>query len=361
MLIAISPKKSYCQINWNTISDTFTLSPNKIFEKGLVTISNTQSGASIQVNGSLEFLMKENQILFNDGNNVFHFKNSDILNIKLENYGRTFFADELFKKDFGDSILQHHRKTVYKNLGLNKIIFSLSKRNEYDFENSLLVLKNQKKIEGKLCYVGIDKIVILNENGDLNTIEDGDFNFLQMDQFKGFACKELYDHIFEKFQQNLDENIKEWKEKVSKKSLEDLIQIFGPMERIENIDADKKIIVWKKTFQSYYVNFSTNSYGFTSIHNIAATEINTYNDFFLGTISPFFIYGNNNRNTNLSIYSNTSITSNNSSSLSGSILTKDNGTVLSVVQDSLGKTIQVYQENIFSKPDYGSPFRFINF
>ncbi len=348
------------QLKWDVVNDTITLTPNKIFAEGSVAVLNGKSGGAINFDGTIEVDMKEKTIFFNDGKNLFQFKNEDLANVSLNGYG-TFSSDDLFKRFFSDSTLQHFRRLLYPNLDLNEITFSLSKRVEYGVENNALVLKNQKSLIGKLCYIDLDNIVILNDDGEIEKLQDGDFNFLETDGFKGFSCKAFYNYIFTYFEKKLKDNINNWNERMKQMDLESLIAFWGPFDNLINISQDKRMITWKKSSLAYYLNLSTlnTSRSFTR-NNFLSNIISTSNSFF-ENISPFFLYGNSYRTSDISLYGNTSTVSSSLTIQSGKIVSKEEGFTFTIIQDSNNKIIQVYQENIFAEPQYGSPFRFISF
>ena len=294
------------QIKWNVVNDTITLSPNVISASGSLNISKGKEGGSIIVYGSIEIALKEKAVYYNEGKDLFKFNSENLESISLNNYG-TFNANDLFKKDFEDSIIQHYRRLIYPNLNLNEITFSSSKRVQYNLEESGLTLKNQKILKGKLCYLDPMNIIILTEDGELNTMQDGDFNFLGFNDFKGFYCRSFYNYIFGDFEVKLKENIESWTENIKQKDIESLISLWGPFEKMTNISADKKLITWKKNVQAYYLNITTSNNSSSLIRYNSLSNINSTTNSFYSKVSPFFLYGNSYRNTDISL-SGSSIT-----------------------------------------------------
>ena len=347
------------QIKWNVTNDTTKLTPTRFIGKGFVNVNNGKTG-TMRVDGTIVVDMKESHIYFNDGKNIFQFEKDQLSDIKLEGYG-SFTGAELFRKSFSDSFLQHYRRIIYPSLELNEIVFSLSKKARYELLDDGLVLKNQKKLIGKICYVDLDNISIVNKDGELEQLKDGDFNFLQVGILKTFSCKDLYNYLFRDFEKRLSENINKWEDDIKKDNIEGLIAFFGPFENIANISSEKKMITWKKIRPAYYFNLSTNSRTFSYTSNRYLTNLTSNGGSFFSRISPFFIYGNSYRSVDISQSGNSMNMATSQSNQSGSIIYKDEGSTFAIIQDSNNKIIQVYHENIFSDPQYGKPFRFISF
>jgi hypothetical protein len=192
-------------------------------------------------------------------------------------------------------------------------------------------------------------------------MKDGDFNFLEINNFKGFYCRPVYNYIFNDFQQKLKDNIDGWKENMKQKNIENLIAIFGPFDGTETIPGDKKIFVWKKSVQAYYINITTSNRSSSYLTNNITSNISSNNSLFYGGMSPFFIYGNSYRNSDISSKENSINTTLSLTNESGKIISKDEGFIFSIIQDINNRTVEIYQENIFSEPQYGSPFKFISF
>jgi hypothetical protein len=338
---------SYSQIKWHLIDDTTTLTPNIFTAPGSVTIPNKSS--AIQVSGTLEIILNAKTVILNTSNDIFSLKDKQIQSITLDKFGY-FEQPNLFKDDFTDSLLHYYRRTLYPILDLNEISFSSSKRVQYSLEDTGLIIKNQKILYGKLCYADIDNITLLDENGEIHNLKDGDFNFFQYLGTKIFSCKGLYDYLFKNYQQKLQEIINSWNERVKDESLEELIKSFGAIDKIINLPSDKKMISWKQNLQAYNLHLSTTN---LVTNNYRYTVTNTL----FTNISPFFLYQYTINTSALRI-----VTQGSSSTFqSGDIISKDIGYSLTIIQDSSNKTIDVFQKNIFSEPTYGMPFKFINF
>jgi hypothetical protein len=249
---------------------------------------------------------------------------------------------------------------VYPNLNLNEISFSVSKKVEYVIENSVLSLKNQKVLKGKLCYVDLTNIIILGEDGEIVSMKDGDFNFLEIEHFKGFSCRTLYDYIFPEFKEKLEKIKIQWKENIEESNLENLISRLGPFSNIANISTDKRMITWKRNQQAYYLDINSINIGLSSSKNNTLANIIS-NTSFLGAVSPLFYYGNSYRNTDILLNENKTAVISNQNNQSGLIVSKDEGYTIAIIQDLNNKIVQVYQENYFTDLKYGSAFRFITF
>lgn len=348
------------QIKWDVANDTITLSPNVISTSGSISISKGNNGGTITTSGSIGIALKEKNIYFDDGNNLFKISSDALESLTLKNYG-VFTEGELFNDDFKDSVLQHYRRLIYPTLNFNEVSFSSSKRVEYSLEESGLTLKNQRLTIGKLCYIDLNSIIILTEDGQLVTMQDGDFNFLKVGGFKGFYCKSLYNFIFNSYQKKLAENIETWVNTVKQMDIEGLISIYGPFDKMINISTDKKMISWKKNIQAYYLDISTYSNSSSVIKNNYSANISTLGTSYYNNVSPLFLYGNSYRSTYTSIVGSSLKSSSVFTNQSGKITSKEEGFTIAIIQDSNNKIVQVYHENIFSEPQYGSPFRFITF
>ena len=107
------------QIKWNLIDDTITLSPNIVTAIGDVTIQPGKAETSLQVSGALAIILNAKTVILKNGNDIFNFKEKDLLDLQLIDYGR-FKHEELFKDKFTDSLYKYYRKSLYSILELNK-------------------------------------------------------------------------------------------------------------------------------------------------------------------------------------------------------------------------------------------------
>ena len=337
------------QLKWNLIDDTITLSPNIITAIGDVTIQQGKAETSLQVSGTLAIILNAKTVILKNGNDIFNFKDKDLLDLQLNDYGR-FQHEELFKDRFTDSLYKYYRKSLYPTLELNKIQLDISKRTQYSLEDTGLTLKNQKLLLGKLCYVDLENIIILDENGELHNLKDGDFNFFVFNGLKDFSCKGLYRYIFANYGTRLKENREEWEERVRKESIEDLIETFGAIDKIISITQDKKMISWKENIEAYNIFISS----FSSRSTYTTTKSYTNGNSLFTNISPFFLYGNIGITSALNSYTRST------TSTSGTVSSRDVGFSLAIIQDASNNTTQVFQHNIFSDPVYGMAFKFIN-
>ena len=343
-------------------SDEITLNPPTYVCKGtlVIRIGNKTDNISTPATGEITIDFEEKAIYLSDGKDIFRFKNDMIDNLKIEGY-KTFNGEGLFKKDFTDSLLDFYRQNLYSSLNLNEIQFSSSKRVEYAAQENALILKNQKISKGKICFVSPNDIIILSENGELNDFKDGDFNFLQVSSFKAFKCKALYDFIYESFRSKLYDHIKSWENEIKKSSIDSILAIYGPIDNITTISSDRKMMTWKKVRPVYYVNVNTYNRGISSTFQYSTTNIVSSKMSSVYGISPFFLFGNSYRTTNISYSGNGMTVASSQTNQSGKINMEDEGFLLTLTLDANNKIISVYHENIFSALGYGQPFRFISF
>jgi hypothetical protein len=348
-LLLIKVNNTTAQIKWNLIDDTVTLSPNIITGVGDVTIQQGKA-EPLQVSGVLAIILNAKTVILNNAKDVFNLKDKELSELELNGFGR-FQHEDLFQDAFKDSLYRYYRKTLYPIIELNQISLDISRRTQYSLEDTGLTLKNQKLLSGKLCYVDLDNLIVLDENGELHNLKDGDFNFFVFNGFKDFSCKGLYNYIFIDYKERLIEHIEEWKERIKKKSVEDLIETFGAIDKIINISPDKKMISWQQNMEAYNISLSSHSSRLTYVADRSYTQVNSL----FTNISNFFLYGN----VGITSTTNTTIVNSTSTFQSGTISSKDVGYSLIIIQDASNKTIQVYQHNIFSNPSYGMAFSFI--
>jgi len=363
-LVALLMTSSFllAQINWEVNKDDVTLNPTSYICKGSLAIrlGSKNDNTTTPASGELTIDFDEKVIYLYDGEDIFRFKADMIDNLKVEGY-KSFSGEQVFKREFTDSLLDFYRKGVYHSLSLNQIQFSSSKRVEYASQDNDLVLKNQKISKGKICFVSPTDITILTEEGELNDFKDGDFNFLQVGSFKAFKCRALYDFIFESFKSKLYDNIMKWETEMKNSTLDSIIAIYGPMDNITNISPDRKMITWRKHRPVYYVNLNTyNSRISNTFHNSSTNIVSSQMSSIYG-ISPFFLFGNSYRTTNVNYSGNATTVASSQTSQTGRINMEDEGLSLTLMLDANNKIISVYQEKIFTDLAYGQPFRFISF
>lgn len=344
----LSVEFSYSQNHWNVTNDSITLSPNRFEGEGSIDIIG-EGNTNPHVEGNIIIYLKEKKIVFNDRKNSFQFDKKKLVSLKMNNYG-SFAADELFNSDFADYLLKSYREELYFKLDLHTIEFSSSKRKKYETKEGGLLLVNQKLQKGKICYSDHDEIKVLTEQGELKTFTDGDFNFFISNDLKEFSCASIYFKIFQNFSEKLSDAKSNWKETVKKINIDNLISLYGPFESMLKTTTDKTIYVWRKSKPTYYFNTSTFSNTFSNAISSGNSTTNYY-------YSPLYLYGNVYRNNSL----NTMGSSNTSTFQNSKMSIIDEGNILSVTVDANNKIVDVFEENIFSQPLCGRPFRFVNF
>lgn len=141
--------------------------------------------------------------------------------------------------------------------------------------------------------------------------------------------------------------------------IEDIITNFGPFDQSVNISADRKMTTWKRDKLTYYVNINTDANGLS----FSGNNYQSYSSrpSYFNLISPFFLYGNSYRNSAVSLSGTPAALTSSRASQSGSVVSKDEGSVFMIIQDSNNKTIKIYHQNIFSEAQYGYSFNFIGF
>jgi hypothetical protein len=350
------------QLKWEVAEESITLTPDIFIEKGVLYVSILRNRDRVEraCRGEITIDLSEKVIYFNDNENIFRFKKDDISRLSIDGVG-TVEGQEVFNKDFADSLKINYRSSLYTRLNLNEIEFSSSKRIAYDIGNDGLFLKNQKKSLGKICYVSQKSIVILYENGDLEEFKEGDYNYLQVGTFKAFKCIHLYDYIYGEFKNQLKDNIARWESNALNLDLESLISRFGSFDNISTVSPDLKMIVWKKTVPVYSINMGTTTNTFSHSQASLNGQINTYQKTDLYGFSPLLVFGNSYRNTvsNMSSSGTTQVMA--QTRQSGLVSVKDEGYSVSVLLNANNKGLKIFHQNIFTDPNYGEPFRFISF
>jgi hypothetical protein len=355
-------ENTYGQIKWTTISDTITLTPSYFQDTGIIYLNYKKKDGSnrVGVSGIITVSFLDNRVYLNDWKNVYLLNNTDILQMGFTNYGE-YLNENLFTKNFHDSLLLTFRRTIYHLIGLNEVSFSVSKKVKYDFDENGLFIRNQKKIKGKVCYCDINQVVLLTEEGELLNFRDGDFNFLEYNGLRGFKCESFYSYLFVDYTKQLTEIRNQWRSNVFKTNIKDLIDVYGPIDNSFELDAISKLFVWKNEKVNYYLDIFTSSKTEANIFGYSNSNLSASSNNYLAAVSPFFIYGNKYLNATINQSLSTSNVTINSTSQKGNIISQNESEILSVVVDKSGRITNIYEKKIFSNPSYGQSFKFINF
>ena len=349
------------QIKWEVINDSITLNPNSLVLDGDIDLNVNGIKTTITPDRK-QFIVtfSEKTVDLNSNGNTFRLPKSNIESIFVEKYNN-FQKDQIFTKDFMDSLIFYYRRKIYKDLDLNVVSFSSSKKIKFDIDSTKnLYLKNQKISKGKICNVGFDNIIILKEDGDLDIFRDGDFNFLQINSYKIFNCKQLYDLVFKDYVVTLNQKIKKWEQNIQSANLDSIIVLFGMIDNIQVISSERRMITWKKEKTVYNFNqYSSSSKTIMDFSSYESTFNSSSNSLIIG--SPIFLYGNNFRNSEMSILGNSTSIISQKTYQEGSVYKKDEGFSISIFVDNNNKTLKVFHKNIFSLSKYSDPFRFVNY
>ena len=335
------------KINWNVINDSINLSPSRIKANGSFVYEKASGRADAQIFGEMTVLLKEQQIFYNNGVNLFKLNYSDFKFLDLDSI-KLFTLNDLNQKTFPDSITYHYRKYLYNKLDLNEIIVLISKKNKFELIDGELKIRNPSYINGKICSVSIDNLVLLTAEGELINFSDGDFVNVTVLGKKYMECKTLYNFCYNYFTNDLLNLKDNFATKIKESKIEDLVNLVGPFDKVQLLPNNNKIYIWNKPLPKYYINISTTASSFSRFNSFSNYNLNT---------SPIFSYTNTYRYLN----SNTFGTSSSTSKITqgGEVSTVDEGQLLSLVIDANNKIISVYQERLFAEPSYGLPFRFI--
>ena len=341
------------KINWNVLDDSITLTPNRFRGNGIISI-RTPSGNDLQVKGDIVIAPKEKQVFFNDGDNLFKLKSEDISLLQIDIYKQLDRRDFANQNELYDSLLKEYRINLFNTLMLNEIEVLLTKFNVYELGDNGLTVKRPHILKGKICYLSVNKIVILSEEGELYSLNDGDFNYIKFDTSKAFECKDVYDYYYKLYSNKLIQTIADWKNKVKTNNLESLVEMFGPFDKAMNLSSEKKIFVWNKPLVNYQFNINSSSVN-TSFSSTRTSYLYKYGSY----ISPLFYYGNMYRSDAFDSFEKTSGI--NHQFQYGNVFSKDESMTISLTTDTQNNILSVYQDKLFTEAGYGLPFRFIKF
>lgn len=327
-LIAISiflTVNSFGQLNLNVLPDN--LNPDLIKNlPGIITIKDSQ------VEGFFDIDLRDNQVYFNDGNLIFSLKELSYDKVMVYDLIGVNLKDNIGKYNKAD-LIKLYRASIYNKLGLNEIIYSSSKNLKVRVDNSKFKILDEVSFKGKVCSISPDKIVLLDSSGEIKTITNANFNYLQLGKSKYFSTGSCYFDFFNQFQEQLKKVKDLYLENFKKMKIEEIIAMFGPIENVYQIDADRKIIQWEiKEFSQY-----------SSSSSISVTNRVTPYSFI--NISPIF-------------YSYQNAISNESKSSSFLERSAKKALLFNV---TTGKIENFYTNNFFSDLKNGEMFRFINY
>lgn len=334
------------EVKWNFIDDSLTLSPNRLVGTGTFSIRKNNPD-NVQVRGKLTLLLNDDIVFFEDSGNMFKLKFNDIEFINLDGVPLSIASDNLNNKYYKDSLIQFYRANLYKNLELNEVLFLFSKKNKYEIYDGTLAVKKPLYLKGKLCSINPINMIVLTEDGELVKASNGDFINFSFKNFKTFECNELYEKIYYSYINDLDSLKVSYQNSIKEKSIEEIVNILGPFDEQQNLPIGHRIYIWDKPEMKQIFSLSTNTFASSNSFSKSNTYINNSNSIFNPIIA--FNYGNNFSNMNSTTLQ------------SGSISYVNQGAFLSITIDANNKIINVYQERILKKPEYGTNFEFINF
>src|SRR6516164_9776955 len=164
-MLLVAPIISNAQIIWNTIEDTLALTPVLFETPGTIKFKDGKFAA-----GQVTFDPRNKDIYFNDSINSFLFERGQVESVVTNYYGGMTLADA-FAGDAYDRFLKQYRTINYDDFNLNKIVYSLAKGSSYTVgPKGNVMIRNEQKLDGKICAVGTSGIKILNSNGDILTL-----------------------------------------------------------------------------------------------------------------------------------------------------------------------------------------------
>lgn len=358
----LTPLFSSEQILWSTEYESTSLNPNSIQTNFIIVIKN--GNKTTRLNGDGIIRLDDQEIYFKSNNNYYRLEKNDIQSL-ITPYGEFTFK-ELFREGSIEKIRQIERSKVYLTLNLNKIKFSLSRKTSYEIVNESLKIKNEKILEGKICSISPYRIEIVESEGEMLSITDEDFNYLEFLGERYFNCANLYSKFYNSYPVQLDFTIKKWKEKFLGKDLETILEENGPFSNVIEISQEKKIFTWEKENRVINVDLNGGSsrVSFSNSNVRGESDQSLNGSRFMSSvlnIPSLFSYQTSfyNSNTRMNLFGNNTTVSTSSNYYSGQLVDLDKRIKLSLVFLS-GKVIGVHHENIFSYPHYGMKFYFVN-
>lgn len=354
---------SQAQVKLNTMPDSISVNPALYELPGFISINSDGVKRIQSVNNTISLDLKNEYVYVNNNQNIYKFKYESIAGVNIN--GAPVDITELFTNKNKERIKNEFRKRLYQQLDLTEIIFFYSRKVRYavSAEGNISIDKEKSK-KAKICCVGLGYVVVLTEDGDSDILYDGDFNSLVIGEKKIASCRMLYDLFFQQFQDNLTSSISKWENLVLKYSVDSLLSNFGPPYSITEISNERKLITWKWEVGVYDVNITTRSSTFSAGFNIVQPNISRGIYSTIVNKSPILGYRNSYRIFDVGAVSlgPSSVVSTTSTNIQdGSVVKKDYSPYISVVQNNKGENIFVFHERMFSDPDYGKPFKFVNY
>jgi hypothetical protein len=361
LLILLGANFCRAQINWNTIDDSIDLSPPIYVVNGSATINYL--GKIITEDNKIQIDFKSKVIFLNNFSNLFKFSFGEIASLFISD-GDQFDGKLFFENEFKEKVVKSYRNRLYASLNLNEVTFTYSKRNKIEMtKEGKLYVKNEKQKSGKICAVGFDFITILAEDGELFNLENGDFNSLQTINSVFKDCKSLYDLVFENFKGELKSKIEKWQSTTLGKDINTLIENYGPITSIKQINSDLTQYEWSWPRIIYNIDINTRSrqLGLNSYSRTTNYFGSAYSSLFGSLGSSLFLYGNSNRSSSSESESSGITSTVTNTSQNGTVVMSDKGAAIKIIKDKNGRSINLSHTNIFSDLDYGKPFKFINY
>lgn len=361
ILLILMTSISHSQFSWNTAPDSIKINPTVYSIEGSVVVNLL--GPILCADNTIQIDFKNKYVYVNNFNNIYKFSFDQVSKIYLPG-SEEINGPTLYDSDFRERITNSYRKSIYEKVDLNVISFTYSRKNKLAITNDgRLYIKNEKKMSGKICSIGLDYIETLTENGELLKLNDGDFISLSAAGIISKNCKTLYNLVFGEFKKELERKVTTWVNTTTQLDMPTLIKDYGPLQSIKEINSDLKQYEWGWPLVTYNINVTSNSRQI-GLNN---SSRNTYyygtsnTSIYGSTGSSLFLYGNSFRSYNgEGIFSGISNTLS-STSQNGSVIMTDEGASIIIIKDKSGKTISLKHKGLFSDLDYGSAFIFIKY
>ncbi len=266
------------------------------------------------------------------------------------------FSD-MFTNNSKDNILRQYRAINYEDFKLNTVSYSISKNSSYTISaNNKVVVKNEKKRTGKIWSVSLNNILIIDSDGDLQTLSNKDFNYLEINSRRFLKCQELYKYFYENYKTELSKFIQNWNSKIILQGVEDFMKRNGSIDKVLDISNSKRLLTWEKNNSELRVNVSTSSFSASSSFNnlYSTANENTYDLFNTYAPSMFISRDISHFGTESGLVNSATKTVQ-----SGFVESIDHTVNISLLVDANNSILDVYTKNVFYSPRFGVPFQFI--
>lgn len=351
-----------------------------------------------------------------DNNISYQLNSGDFARVSIPEFKEGDFVPSIaFFGTLSDEIGAALRTRLYKKAQLNEItitsvvkqgFFNRGEPKFYVTNNGELDVSNKADILCKILSVTPNWIDYIDSDGDLwnrvwkkaiNITTNSDsyseerakkrearkqariLNIFYKNE-KYLSIKELYDDLFEEYEDYFYQSIEEFKEFYIGQNITDIIKEWGPFHLRQSIGDKRTQYVWDfqksitETQSKSYSSTTTTSTGQTTsstsarksiYENLGITSTSNINSNGLGVVVKS--YGTVNANSFLNYYSRNYTQSrfrrfsSTSSYYSGTSVTTDETSKLGLLVDENNIVVEVITKNYFPEPEYGIIISFVDY